>query len=625
MNSRSPAGWRRRAAAETRPGPAAGETRPGLAAGETGRGRSAGGRRRGRARWDIPTDSTLYPSTTIFLILRRLRAPLVSLIVIFAISVLGLTLIPGRTETGQPWRMGLFDAFYFMSYTASTIGFGEIPHAFSTAQRLWVTVTIYLTVVGWAYAIGSLLNLLQDRGFRQALGVQQVTRTVARLREPFLLIAGYGRAGRTLGRALDDLGRRFVVVDMAAQHIDGLDLESYHADVPGLAGDVRDPWHLRVAGLQHPRCEGVLALTDDDEANLAVTMAAALLRPELPVVARTVSRAIGRRMLAFGSPTVVNPFDRFGDRLRLALRAPAAHQLRSWLEAGPGAELPPRGSPPDAGRWVVCGYGRFGRELTADLRAEGWEVTVIDTARHEEDSTLVGDASDPDVLARARLTEAVGFVAATDNDTTNLSALAAARDIAPDLFVVARQNSSANAALFSAMQIDALLVPSEVVAQEVYARLSTPLLWQFLSQLPDRGDPWAAALIERLAERCGHRLPALWKVAVDAGETPAVVHRLAGGQVRLGDLLRSPADRDHRLHAVVLMAQRGGEAMLTPDDDLTLAEGDQLLLVGRPEARRALQTTLTVDAVTEYVVSGRRVPDSWLWRRLTGHRAPPPS
>ena len=91
------------------------------------------------------------PSTTaIFLVLRRMRLPLIVLISLFAISVLGLTLVPGQDIDGQPWRMDLFDAFYFMSYTATTIGFGEIPYPFSTAQRAWVIVTIYLSVVAWA-------------------------------------------------------------------------------------------------------------------------------------------------------------------------------------------------------------------------------------------------------------------------------------------------------------------------------------------------------------------------------------------------------------------------------------------------------------------------------------------
>ena len=302
-------------------------------------------------RQPVPVMSAVQASATIFLILRRMRAPLIILITIFAVSVLGLTLIPGRDAAGNPWRMGFFDAFYFMSYTATTIGFGEIPHPFTDAQRLWVMLTIYLTVIGWAYAIGSLLTLLQDRAFRHALALRAFTRKVARLREPFLLVAGYGQTGQLLGRALDDLGRRFVVIDNSAARIDALDLDSYHADVPGLVGDAQNPHHLGVAGLGHPRCEGVLALTDNDEVNLAVTMAATLLRPELPVVARTVSPAIAHRMLAFGTPTVVNPFDRFGDHLRLALRAPASYQLMSWLERGPGAELPRRGEPPTAGRW----------------------------------------------------------------------------------------------------------------------------------------------------------------------------------------------------------------------------------------------------------------------------------
>ena len=98
-----------------------------------------------------------------------------------------------------------------------------------------------------------------------------------------------------------------------------------------------DPGHLAVAGLGHPHCEGVLAITDNDEANLAVTQTAALLRPDLPVITRTVSPAMAARMQVFGSPTVVNPFDRFGDHLRIALRAPASYQLLTWLESGPGA------------------------------------------------------------------------------------------------------------------------------------------------------------------------------------------------------------------------------------------------------------------------------------------------
>ena len=514
----------------------------------------------------IPALADLAPehaSSAIFVVMRRMRAPLITLIVIFTISVVGLTLVPGVDDQGRPAHVGLFDSFYFVSYTATTIGFGELPWPFTPAQRLWVTFTIYASVIGWAYAIGSLLTLLQDRAFQQAVALQGFTRKVGRMREPFFLVAGFGRAGELLARDFDALGQQLVVIDSAPSRIDALELGSYHADIPGLVADAANPRNLGAAGLNHPSCAAVLALTDDDETNLAVTMAAALLRPDIPVVARTVSAAVAERMHAFGTPTVVNPFDRFGEHLRLALSAPASYQLLTWLEAGPGGELPALGQPRRDGLWVVCGYGRFGREVTSDLQAAGLEVVVVESVDREDQGpeVVVGDASDADVLVGAGLERAVGLVAGTDNDTTNLSMLAAARRINPGLFLAARQNLPTSAALFEAMHPDSVLVPTEVVAHEVYAQLSTPMLWRFVQRLPEQGDAWAADVTRRLRHSCGHTLPALWKVRLDPDQAPALAPLLPSGRVRLGDLLRSPEDRDRRLDVVPLL--------LLHDDELT--------------------------------------------------------
>ena len=578
----------------------------------------------------IPELADLEPqqaSSAIFVVMRRMRAPLITLIVIFSISVVGLSLIPGVDDQGRRAYVGLFDSFYFVSYTATTIGFGELPWPFTPAQRLWVTFTIYASVIGWAYAIGSLLTLLQDRAFQQAVALQGFTRKVGRLREPFFLVAGFGRAGEILAHDFDALGQQLVVLDSSSARIDALELGSYHADIPGLVADAANPRNLGAAGLSHPSCAAVLALSNDDETNLAVTMAAALLRPDIPVVARTVSAAVAERMHAFGTPTVVNPFDRFGEHLRLALNAPSSYQLLTWLEAGPGGELPVRGRPRRDGPWIVCGYGRFGREVTSDLRAAGLEVVVVESVASDDHGAdvVVGDAADGGVLRAAGIDRAVGLVAGTDNDTTNLSMLALARSVNPGLFVAARQNLPTSAALFEAMHPDALLVPTEVVAHEVYAQLSTPLLWRFIQRLPAQGDAWAQEVTARLRNSCGHQLPALWKVRLDADQAPALQRLLPTGQVRLGDLLRSPDDRDHCLEVVPLLLLRGSEGgvdradeelVLTPDDDTVLAAGDQLLCAGRSSERRALKSTLVVDSTAAYTLFDRRVPSSWVWRKL---------
>lgn len=571
----------------------------------------------------VPVASTAEAETTIFLVLRWMRAPLIVLIVIFAISVLGLTLIPGVDSDGHVVYLSFFDAFYFMSYTATTIGFGEIPYAFTDGQRLWVTVTIYLTVIGWAYAISAMLALLQNNAFRAAVALQRFTRKVKALREPFLLVVGHGRTGQLTCELLDEVGKRVVVLDVVGARVDALDLATYRSDVPGLVADVRDPTKLALAGLANPFCSTVLALTDDDEANLAATMAAALLRPDVHVIARCSSAPIAARMKAFGDPSVVNPFDRYGDQLRIAMRAPASYQLIMWFQAGPGAPLPELSRLPAEGRWIVCSDGRFGREFTADLRAEGLDVIVIEetpTPGKEHGADIIGPGYDPEVLHHAGIDEAVGFVAGTSSDTANLSMLATARKLNPSLFTIGRRNRPEDEELFAAIHPDALLVLSDVVAHEVFAQVSTPLLWRFLNEVPHRSDTWARSLIARLATTCGPRLAEVWKVRLDRVEAPAITGWLASGSCTVGELLRDPDGRDDRLAITVLMVLRGDVALMAPSDETVLEPDDHLLLTGNATARRGLDTTLITPSVCTYVRTGHYVPVGWLWQRLIGNR-----
>jgi voltage-gated potassium channel len=106
--------------------------------------------------------------SVIFLILRQMRAPLLVLSTVYTIATLGLTLIPGMDDQGQVWYMDFFHAFYFVAFMGTTIGFGEIPYAFTDAQRMWVLVFIYITVATWIYTIGALLRLLQNETLKKA-------------------------------------------------------------------------------------------------------------------------------------------------------------------------------------------------------------------------------------------------------------------------------------------------------------------------------------------------------------------------------------------------------------------------------------------------------------------------
>ena len=142
-------------------------------------------------------------NNVIFLILRRMRTPLIAVIISFGVAIGGLTLMPGIEIDGKISHLSLFEAFYVISYTATTIGFGEVPHEFSTMQRLWLIFSIYLTVIVWFYAIGSIIRLFQDESLKLAITTLRFTNSVKRLSEPFYIICGYGETGSLLVNALD--------------------------------------------------------------------------------------------------------------------------------------------------------------------------------------------------------------------------------------------------------------------------------------------------------------------------------------------------------------------------------------------------------------------------------------
>ena len=158
-------------------------------------------------------------------VFRRMRLPLAALILVYAISVVVMTLIPGTDDQGNPWKMSFFHAFYFVSFMGSTIGFGEIPYPFSDAQRLWTTVTIYASVIAWLYAIGTMLSLVQSQVFRRALGEQRFRRKIRHLKDPFYIICGFGDTGQSLVKTLLQNSQLAVVIDNLSERIDLIDLE----------------------------------------------------------------------------------------------------------------------------------------------------------------------------------------------------------------------------------------------------------------------------------------------------------------------------------------------------------------------------------------------------------------
>ncbi|MEO8419315.1 MAG: NAD-binding protein [Methylophilaceae bacterium] len=551
-----------------------------------------------------------------FIILQRMRVPLITVIISFAIAVGGMTLMPGVDDHGQPWHMSLFEAFYVISYTATTIGFGEVPYPFSAAQRLWMVCSIYMTVIPWFYAIGKIISLLQDPALKLALTTARFARAVKNMFEPFFVVCGYAETGNILVRALDRRGMRVVVIELQQDRINELGLEDYQLDVPGLCADAKLPDILLKAGLLHPMCQGVAALTDDDHANLAIAIAAKLMNPTLPVLARAENNETAANMASFGTDHIINPYDLFGDRLAMEVQALGTYLLHEWLTGVSGDSLQSPTCPP-TGKWIVCGYGRFGKSVVENLQREHMSTVIIEANPELTgcENCIIGTGAEAKTLREAGVEDAVGIVAGTDNDINNLSIVMTAHEMNPNLFVVVRQNRRVNDLLFEHFNADITMQPSDIIAHECLAHIVSPLLAQFLAMARTQSNLWANQLISRLVGIVGETVPETWGVTIHHEHAPAVTDLLSWKvHVSLDNLTRDPDDREKQLELVPLLLMRSNRYELLPEPATTLEHGDRILFCGSPDAKHTQSLLLNNDKVLTFIIDGKCVADSYIWR-----------
>lgn len=564
-------------------------------------------------------------SDILTLTLRRLRAPIIALISVYAISIGGLVAMPGNDPLGNPWQMSVFDAFYVMTYTATTIGFGEVPFPFSYAQRFWMTVSIYLSVIGWAYTLGSVFALSQHPAFRIAMGRYRFESRVGRMTDPFYIICGYGQSGRRLAAAFDHIGYCTVVLEINPERARAHLVLSTEQASALLIADARAPDVLESAGLKQPNCAGLVALTSDDLVNQAIVIGARALAPERKLLARVKTIAAQQTLEEFGGVIVVNPFDTFGVNFGMALSQPESLRLEDLMTGVPGSDPPPHLSLP-RGHWVISGYGRFGRAVAQSLEKAGlsWKAIDVDPLQCGEEG-IVGSGIAEDALRKAGIEEAVGLVAGTDVDAVNLAVIATARRCRKKkLFVAIRQNAVGNRALIDAARADLEFVQSQLMTNEVLQLLTTPLLNRFLLLARAQPNAWAVGVLGRLRDVLGNVVPHTWAIRCD----PTLVgmqHALEEAPqppLRLAHLLFDPDDRSRHMKAVpMFMISKGREIML-PEDTQPLLGGDVILFAGQGGVEGLQRRTLDDDVTVDYVRSGLEVSRTWLGRLLAKPQSP---
>ncbi len=95
--------------------------------------------------------------------------------------------------------------------------------------------------------------------------------------------------------------------------------------------------------------------------------------------------------------------------------------------------------------YIICGYGRIGKVIYDTLIKKISKIVVIDKNIQilkdmEKNSILyvAGDAVDEDILEKANIRKAKGIIAALGSDANNVFLVLTAKQLNPDLFILAR-------------------------------------------------------------------------------------------------------------------------------------------------------------------------------------------
>ncbi len=229
--------------------------------------------------------------------------------------------------------------------------------------------------------------------------------------------------------------------------------------------------------------------------------------------------------------------------------------------------------------FIICGYGRVGRRVGAELRESGREYVVVDfnaavlaEARGRNDHVIEGSGTRDDDLIAAGIERAAGLVASSDSDVDNLYMTITARALKPELLIVARASDEHAAEKLRRAGADRVVQPYSTAGKELANLVLKPQVAVFLDLVSTGAGPdfrFEEILVTDGSMGCGKRI----------GELPL------------------PKDGA----VIVAVRRHGGTFEATPGPDAAVAAGDILIGVGTADQLAVLESLFT----PERAVAGR--------------------
>ena len=136
--------------------------------------------------------------------------------------------------------------------------------------------------------------------------------------------------------------------------------------------------------------------------------------------------------------------------------------------------------------YIVCGAGRVGRRIGQEIAARDLDCVLIETEDKadpiESDGyrILNGDATNEEVLKTAGIERARGVVCAVSSDPENLYITLTARDLNPEIYIVARANEASVIPRLTRAGADKVVSPVISGSRQMAQMLLKPAVADFI-------------------------------------------------------------------------------------------------------------------------------------------------
>jgi len=223
--------------------------------------------------------------------------------------------------------------------------------------------------------------------------------------------------------------------------------------------------------------------------------------------------------------------------------------------------------------YILCGFGRTGRQIALEFKAEGIpfvtvdsEVEQIQAAQELGYVSVQGDATLDDTLLKVGIERAICLIAALPSDAENLYTVLSAKTLNPQIRAIARASTEEALKKLQRAGADAVVSPYITGGRRMAAAALRPQVLDFMDGVLTGGD----------------RSFYMEEFLIDPQSCPVV-----------GQTLREARLRSQSGALVLAIRRTDSNLIVGPTGETPLLAGDLLICMGTAEQLRQLNRILS--------------------------------